>query len=241
MKNLVMSALVLGALTQAAGCIFVSDDTTDGTGSIDATWNLNDTYTDDGVTAGCDGATGVIINVRAAGTTGEPDFTDFFEGGCSDGGGGTATDIPLGSWDVWVDIVETDRDSALYMESEIGTVNLDSDGDTSSVIFEIENVNGFFDVAWTLSGAATSCSQVPGEDGVGVLTTLVGTQEGLDERFPNCEDGSGVTYALPIGPYVVVVDLLNSARQSLGTSGPINSEIQIGNEFVLLDVNITVD
>ena len=34
MKNLVLSAMLVGGLTQAAGCIIVADDTTSGTGDL---------------------------------------------------------------------------------------------------------------------------------------------------------------------------------------------------------------
>ncbi len=241
MKNLVMSALVIGALSQAAGCIFVSDDTggddvvVDGTGSVDVTWSLQDTYTDDGIVVGCAGAgTATIYASDGSGDANDP-YSDLYD--CVDGGG-TAMDLPLGSYTVWVEITD-DAGVDLYAQSETATVNLTSDGQVATAVYTIENVNGFFDVAWTFSGGDT-CASAATEDGISILATLGGTTAATDDLY-DCEDGGATTPAVPIGSYVVEVYLINAANASLGGAAEIQTSIDYGNEYVELDPVITID
>jgi hypothetical protein len=233
-----MSALVLGALSQAAGCIFVSDDTAgddiggDGTASIDVTWVLQDSFVDDGVIAGCAGAGTATVYAQLGSDT---PYTDIFD--CVDGGG-TSMDLPLGTYTVWVEITN-DAGTALFAQSETATVNLTTDGQLATAVYDIENVNGFFDVVWTFANGE-SCADAVGEDGISILATLGGTTEATDDLY-DCEDGGATTPAVPIGSYVVEVYIIDANNLSLGGAPEIQTSIDYGNEFVELDPVITID
>lgn len=237
MKKLVMSALLLGAL-QATGCIFVSgddtgDDVPDGTATINVSWSLED----DGASANCPaGATTAAINSLLADRA-DP-FVDVYD--CADLGG-TATDLPLGNYTVWVDFTD-DSETVLYAQSEAAAISLDSDGEVATAIFTVDVANGFFDISWTIQGS--SCAGVT-NDGVSVLSTLSGTTEGTDDVF-TCTDGESpniaTTGALLIGAYVVDVALLDPGQLSIGGADPIQTDIAFGNEFVDLGtVTIVLD
>jgi hypothetical protein len=231
-----MSALLLGAL-QATGCIFVSDDTgddvPDGTATINATWQIED----DGASASCPpGATTAALNSHLAGRA-DP-FVDVYD--CADLAG-SATDLPLGVYTVWIDFTD-DSGATLYAASEAVEINLDSDGEVATAAFRVDGYNGFFDVSWTIAGS--SCAGVAEEDGVSVLSTLAGTTAGIDDIF-NCTEGESpaiaTTGALTIGSYVVAVALLNTSQQAIGDAPDVTTRIDYGNEFVDLGtVTITL-
>lgn len=237
MKKLVISALLLGAL-QATGCIFVSDDTGDdvpgGTATINASWVVLD---DDVENAACPpGATTAALNSHLSGRT-DP-YVDLFD--CEDLAG-SATELPLGSYTVWIDFTDTSG-STLFAQSEAVSINLDSDGEVATAAFRVDGYNGFLDISWVIAGS--SCAGVADEDGVSVLSTLAGTTQGVDDIFL-CTDGESpaiaTTGALTIGSYVVAVALLNTNQQAIGEAPDITTRIDYGNEFVDLgEVTITL-
>jgi hypothetical protein len=234
-----MSALVLGGLSQAAGCIIVSDDDPDvvETAAVQVTWDL----VNGGDPAGCPaGATTAAINALRAGDA-DP-YVFLYD--CADGTGATVDefgdyDLPLDSYDVWVDLTD-DSGAVLYAQSELATINLDQPGELATAIYTIDVANGFFDVAWTLessSGSALTCADVGGEDGVSVLSTISGTTEAFDDLF-DCENGGGTTFELPIADYTVAVSIIDDpdgpgpqAGVSLGDADIIQTSIDYGNQF----------
>jgi hypothetical protein len=225
MKKLVIPALLLGAL-QATGCIFVSDDDTEDTASINVSWNL----VSDGAPANCPaGATTAAVNAQRGGA-GAP-FVDLFD--CADGAG-FADDLPLDTYTVWIDFTD-DSGNVTYAQSEAADVTLSTPGQQATASFTVDVDNGFFDVQWDIAGGG--CASVPGENGVGVLSTHTTTTMGYDDKF-NCEDGETgtvTTGALPIGDYVVVLSILDSQDASLGDSAEIQDSIDFGNQFKLLN------
>jgi hypothetical protein len=225
MKKLVIPALLLGAL-QATGCIFVSDDDTEDTASINVSWNL----VSDGAPAGCPaGATTAAVNAQRGGA-GSP-FVDLFD--CADGAG-FADDLPLDTYTVWVDFTD-DSGNVTYAQSEAADVNLDTPGEQANAAFTVDVDNGFFDVQWEIAGGG--CASVAGENGVGVLSTHTTTTMGYDDKF-NCEDGETgtvTTGALPIGDYEVILSILDAQDASLGDSALIPDSIDFGNQFKLLN------
>jgi hypothetical protein len=226
-----MSALLLGAL-QATGCIFVSDDTGDdvpsGTASIDFGWTI---YDGDATAACPAGATTAAL--IADGATRYEDLYD-----CADLAG-TMTDLPLDTYTIWIDFTD-DGGTTLFAQSEAVEVNLDSDGEVATALFDVDGFNGFLDVSWTIAGS--TCEST--ED-VSVLSTLAGTTEGFDDVF-TCTDGEApnvvTTAPLPIGDYVIAIALLNAAQESIGSAPTIQESIAFGNEFVDLGtVTINLD
>ena len=78
MKRLILSALVLGAATQAAGCIIVSDD--DPVGDARVTWDLVSADAQGNtIAAGCPaGATSAIVYSLEVGAPAGDAFVDKF-------------------------------------------------------------------------------------------------------------------------------------------------------------------
>lgn len=214
MKKLVMSALALGALSQAAGCIFVSDDDDPdpGNASVDATWTL---------TGGdCGVADTVSINALRAGDT-QP-YRDLYD--CVDGAG-VATDLPPGSYEVWLDFTESNGD-ILWAQSAAVQLTL-LGGDVLEADFTVAMDNGYFDASWEFVGGG-SCASVPGEDGVSVLSTISGTTDAFDDIF-NCEDGLApniaTTALLPSADYTVSVAIIDADGAALGSSPDIQDTV----------------
>lgn len=231
MKKLVIPALLLGAL-QSTGCIFVAGDDDGGDdvapgdeGNIAASWELvaGDQNTPSGCPAGA--TTAAIIAQRSGDAT---PFRDLYN--CEDGSG-TATDLPLGDYTIWVEITD-DNGTTLYARSEAVNATLDLAGETVTANFEINVDHGYFDVSYEFP-TATDCTD-PDQDGVSVLSTLSGTTEGYDDVFL-CTDGLApnvaTTAPLPIGDYTVVVALIDGVGAVLAESDPIQDSIDFGHEF----------
>lgn len=226
MKKLVKSALLLGVLSQAAGCIFVTDDGGE-TATIDVAWTLED--------GGCDGPVNTAtINALLDGDS--TPYKDIYD--CADGGGVTS-DLPLGSYTVWVDLTDGSG-GQLMAQSESYETDLVTDGQLGTADFLINVTNGFFDVGWSFSGGAT-CATAVGEDGVSVLSTEVGNPSGAFDDIFDCEDGFGVTAPIPVGDYTVAVAVIDASGASLGSAPTEQKSIDHGNEFEVFDVVITLD
>jgi hypothetical protein len=219
-----LSALLIAPAT---GCIFVSDDdpgdddVPDETGTVEATWNL----LDDGAAAGCPGPDATIVVQPAGGGTPYEDIYD-----CADGVG-TAADIPVGNYTVWVDIHDG---ATLLAQSEAVDVSVDAN-DLIEAVFDIDVANGFFDISWTIAGSSCQAS----DGGVSVLSTIAQTTTAFDDVF-DCEDGEdpaiATTAALPIADYVIAVSLLDSNDLAIGDAPEIQESITYGNEFFDLGV-----
>lgn len=226
MKKLVMSALLLGALSQAAGCIFVSsDDTVDDTGAIDVAWSLAD--------GGCELADTATINALLSGDS--TPYRDIYD--CVDGGGITQ-DLPLGEYEVWVDFTNGSGGD-LVAQSTSDLVLLDSPGDLVVLDpFLVNMSNGYFDVGWTFSGGE-SCADYTGEDGISVLATEVGNPSNSFDDIFDCEDGYGVTGEYSIGDYTIATSIIDGQGAVIGEAPDVTESIFHGNEFVVIDVVIS--
>ena len=223
MKKLVMSALVLGALSQAAGCIFVTDDG-DETGSIDVAWTLAD--------GGCADADTATINALLTGDS--TPYKDIYN--CSDGSGLTQ-DLPLGTYTVWVDMTNGSGGS-LVAQSEAVDITLGTDGQLATADFAINVTNGYVDAGWTFSNGE-SCANYVGENGISVLSTEVGNGANAYDDVFDCEDGFGTTAEIPAFlDYTVVVSIIDGNGAVLGDAPAETITIDHGNEFVVLDVVI---
>jgi len=217
-----MSALALGAMSQAAGCIFVTDDDDD-TGTIDVGWVLAD--------GGCGDADTATINALLDGDS--TPYKDIYN--CTDGSGLTQ-DLPLGSYLVWVDMTNGSG-GALVAQSESVEIDIDTAGQLAIADFAINMSNGYFDVGWSFSGGDT-CASFAGEDGVSVLSTEVGNPAGAYDDVFDCEDTFGVTAEIPVGDYTVSVAIINGNGAALGEAPDETVSIDHGNEFVQFDVVI---
>jgi hypothetical protein len=199
--------------------------------TIDATWSLRN----DQAAATCpDGATTATIYARHNGATADDvqTYSDIFD--CASGAG-EATDIPDGTYHVWVELTD-DSGATLYARSEEADLTL-SGGDTTAADFTIDVANGFVDVAWqlqTAAGVATTCAETD-QHGVSVLSTLAGTTDAVDSVF-DCSEGElpgrVTSNALPIGDQVVSVALLDSNDDAIGAAPDVNATIEYGNQYV---------
>lgn len=244
MKNLILSALVIGAVSQAAGCIIVADD--DPTGDAQVTWDLlSADQNGNPIAAGCpSGATSAIIYALEDGAPAGDAFIDKYD--CA-AGAGTAADLPAGRYLVWVRLTDT-SETAVFAESGSLITDIVSGGITP-VNQDIYVDHGFFQVGWTLNptaGGSVNCSQVVGEDGVSILATVAGGSNFID-TIVDCEAGlaplSTITSPIPSAPstlqtgaqYTVAVSLLNAAQQSIGDAPTIapspDRALNYGNEF----------
>jgi hypothetical protein len=194
----------------------------EGTGAISFTWNLHD----NGAAATCPaGAAATLVSLHEGET-----YRDIYD--CVDGAG-TAFDLPIGAYGEYTAWVEIGVGSNLVAMSESVDVVLE-DGETVQTVFDIDIANGYFDVSWTIAGS--SCAAVA-DDGVSILSTLIGTTTGLEDIF-NCTDGEApnvaTTAGIPIGDYVVVASILDANQNAIGQSEEITPSIDYGNQFVLL-------
>ncbi len=242
MKRLILSALVLGAASQAAGCIIVSDD--DPVGDARVSWNLVSADQDGNtIPAGCPaGADSAIVYSLPEGAPPGDAYVDKFD--CA-AGSGVADLLPPKRYQVWVRLTSFDE-AILYAES--GSLLADvADGAVTPVGFDVYVDHAFYTVDWTLSptaGGQVSCSQVVGEDGVSILATHTGGS--FIDTVVDCESGEAgtavaITDPLPssVGPggsqYTVAISLLNAQQQSIGDAPPIAASpdraLNYGNEY----------
>ena len=211
---------MLGGLFQATGCVITTDDGDDlGVGSFSVAWST------DGACP--DGAAAEVISQNVA--TQEV-FTDIYN--CTDGGGDTAF-LPLGDYDVWVEITSDDG-SALFAQSNATAASLVFDGDFIAIDVPTFPMNdGYFGLTWSLldtGGAPLTCAEVF-SGGVDIVATSASTSEAVVDVF-NCEDGAAVTPEYPIDTYTIVVDVLDENNAALGSSVAREESITFGNELV---------
>lgn len=241
MKRLILSALALGAASQAAGCIIVSDDTAEGDARV--SWNLVSADANGNtIAAGCpQGADSAIVYSLLEGAPAGDAYVDKFS--CAEGIG-TADRLPPGRYQTWVRLTSFDE-AILYAES--GSVLADvADGLVTPVGLDIFVDHAFYLADWTLSptaGGQVSCSQVVGEDGVSILATHTGGS--FIDTIVDCESGEGgniaITDPIPssIGPggsqYTIAISLLNAQQQSIGDAPTIAASpdraLNYGNEY----------
>jgi hypothetical protein len=237
MKKLVFAALLLGGLSQATGCIIVSDDddTVDSSTFL-VEWNLETALASPPGAITCADA-GVDTIRTVSEPTGGAQIIDLFD--CTDGVHETAP-LPLGDYLVWTDAVDSTNGDLLVAQSFSQEETL-FDANPVGVDFTFPVDAGYLALTWTLTEDTTpptalTCADVGG-DGVSVLATEVGgSSTGYDEIFA-CTDGSSgqISFdqrtALPIMDYTVVVSLLDDQDNVLGMSEARSVGIDFGNEL----------
>jgi hypothetical protein len=237
MKNLVLSALVFAGLTQAAGCIIVSDDTSgDGTGDVDVAWSLLSSDANGNVIPSACPPGADTIQISAQRGNDIP-FTDKYL--CS-APGGLSDRLPAGQYAVWITITDTNG-TTKFAESGAYIVDV-VDGAVTPVDIDIFTDRAFFQASWQLTGAASTCAQA-GAANMSILATMTGGANGFDDDSQRCIDGEAGKTVLtqtpvPIGTtYTVVVAALDAAGLSIGDSAPLtNRVLDYGNKYDNLGV-----
>lgn len=240
MKKLILSALVIGAASQAAGCIIVSDDTD--TGDAQVTWSLLSADANgNSIPAGCPaGATSAIIYAQLDGVD-DPPYIDKYN--CS-AGAGLAADLPSGQYLVWVRLTD-DSENTLYAESGSLVTQIANDA-TTPVNHSIFVDHAFYQLSWRLNppgGSNFQCSQVVGERGVSIAGTAAGG--GLIDEIIDCEEGITPNIATTTpwpsmvggagAQYTMSITLLNQTNDVIGTADTLPASpdraLNYGNEF----------
>jgi hypothetical protein len=218
MKKLVIAALALGGLSQAAGCVITTGDDAD----VDIVWTVNGEF-DDGDGCNTIGASGVEVVTRRVGGSTEIDRFDC-------GVGGFLITLPLGSYDVWANAI--DSQNRILGQSLTVEVDLNRSGQLVELP-ELAFRNGQFEATWQITNEATNqtetCSEV-GAGGVSILSTLAGSGgTGFDDIFDcpsGADEGNVVTAPLPLGDYTVSVSILEQGSDdALGVANPKDGSI----------------
>lgn len=232
MKRLILSALVLGAATQAAGCIITSDD--DPTGSASVNWQPLTVDFNSGATlnANCPsgGDTAVVFSQPVGAPAGDA-YLDKFD--CADISG-NAQQLPVGEYEIYVEITNS-AETQLFAQSGSTFVDI-VEGGVATVNAAMYIDQGFYQLDWQLSAAGSSatCADVDGENGVSIVATVSGGTNFVDTVL-DCEEGLGVatlTDPMPLteAGYTVVASLLNQDDISIGDSEEIvGPGLEIGN------------
>jgi len=144
-------------------------------------------------------------------------------------GNGTIVPVFQGRYRTYV-AVTNNAGTLTYATSTSAIVDLSAANQTFTT--KIFTNGGYFGLAWNLIGAtsnnALTCAQVPGENGVSVLSTDVASSTTFFDDVYDCEAGHGVTAVLPAATYTVSVSVINTADQSLGTAPALANKVIMG-------------
>jgi len=254
MKNLVLSALVLAAVSQAAGCIIVSDD--EDTGNANVSWQLLTTgFSDPNATpvpATCpEGATRAVIYAQPA--SGGAPFEDRWL--CSDLSG-FAEKLPADRYTMWVRLTD-ESFTTRYAETLSQIVDVPAGGTVNVPAFDLYVDRAFYQVGWNLrpaGGPAVNCSQIDGENGVNIQAIDGGGA--YWQVQVDCEEGLAPNQTISVATpssianggaqYSVLIDLLNAQNTPIGSAPEITPSpdraLNYGNEIQDLGiVDITVN
>lgn len=219
MNKLAISALMVGGLLQATGCIITTDDGGSEAAFLDVAWTVD---------PGCPG--GGAAQVVALNKVTNQTVTNVYD--CIDGAGVT-NPIALGDYDVWVEIRSNDL-TTLFAQSLAVAVTVDIDGETAIVdlpSFPLDD--GFFAFTWNLTdaaGAPLTCAAA-GSGGMRIGATLADTTQ-AEFNIYDCDAGEGVTNPLGVGLYTFVVDVMDLNDASIQSSAAEEATISFGNELV---------
>ena len=231
MKNLVLSAMLVGAASQLAGCIIVADDTDPTTGDLDVGWTLasSDINNNNALIAGqCPTDNTIVVHAERAGDT---PYTSKLT--CTDGAG-PFLDLPADTYTIWLEVTDVSGVVKYAMSAE-QTITVTA-GAVTPIDFSLFVDRAFFAARWNLTrqGAPTTCAAVSA-DKVSILATEAGGSLCFDDDLISCAAGEAnqiiTTTPVPVGrAYTVVVAALNAAGLSIGDSAPItNRQLSIGN------------
>ncbi|MEZ4401067.1 MAG: hypothetical protein R3B06_13670 [Kofleriaceae bacterium] len=240
MKNLVLSAFILGGLSQ--GCIITQPDPA---GDVQVTWSLHSSDANGQVTAATCPAGGTSLTILSQPASGGAAYEDKFF--CSDLSG-TATDLPPGNYLVWIRITDTSG-ATKFAESAAYPVTV-GDNAVTPIAIDLFTDRAFFQASWQMSraGSPTTCAAI-GATNMSILATVSGGADAFDDDRSTCasgETGNAVLTNTPVptgSAYTVVLAPLNSQGASLGTSAALTEQaLTYGNQYLDLgDVPVVAD
>src|SRR5262245_22453758 len=201
MKNLVIGSLVAAALSQAAGCIFVTDSNNDAL--LSTSWEIRNFVGNQSTACPVGFNTAAVISQPVDSLNrpiGAP-FTDLFD--CEARGG--VVSLPPGPFEISIEI-QSGGGGAFYAESVPAIIDLTFNDDSYSTT--LYNDAGYIDVGWNFVGDTTNraldCSNFL-SDGVKAISTNVTTPTSMFTDKYNCSDLGGITDPLPEATYDVDV------------------------------------
>lgn len=233
MKKVVLGMFIAAVTSQAAGCIFVSDDDDDGNTDgdigenavIDVGWQWKEVAGNGTVSdTACPPNASMSLHTQEVDANGDPvgqEVIDIYD--CEIG---NAVTPPLPPSRVSTFISGT---------SDVGTFTsflkfTDLTTENQVVDFDLINNGGYIVFSWDLvgeSGAPLNCEDVADIDGVGIISTSVTTSSiAFDDQF-DCTDYYGTSSPLPADDYTVAVDAFNAANESLATE-PVTATLTVG-------------
>jgi len=229
MKRLVLGTLIALAVTQAAGCIIVSDDDNPNNyAHVSATWEIKNLATNQSLTCPPGYDTAALFN-QAVDATDRPIgacshssdnnestcFVDLFD--CA-AHAGTSFPLPPTRYITWVAITDTSTNN-VWAEGVPAYVDITNVDKTYSA--QLLEDGGYFYVAWDLRAASNnaplSCAGAGATGGVELTATVVGSTEAKSDQW-DCENGADYTAGLRAATYTVVLSALNSSDQAIGTA-----------------------
>ena len=214
MKNLFPTTSVLATAFAVAALVGPGCGTTGS--AITVSWNV----LVGGLPAACDAGVDTARIVLHP-TTGGSDLIDLYN--CTDHGG-TSVDVPDGQYVLFVELTNNSG-SLVNAQSLSETIDVNGVDFTVTPAFDIHLDKGYFQLAWGLhAGASATTCGAEGADAVSITSTVTGGSTLFDSEFA-CENGGGVSDALPAGSYTVSVSANNSAGASLGTAPAQSSEV----------------
>ncbi len=223
MNKLALTAILVGGLLQTSGCIITTDDDPSEGGLLEVSWPVE----------ACNSTTATVYTMN---TATQEMFMDAYP--CSAGGTGSSSPLllPLGNWDVWVQI-QNDAMTRAHATSNATNVDFFLDGDVALVSTNpVANEQGNFEFEWTLAdggGAALTCTAA-GADGARFLTTLANTTQG-DAHVYDCDTFYGKSAGIDAGLYTVVVELIDASDAVLGNFDAFEETV-IGNYTIHLGI-----
>ena len=233
-----IAALVLGLTSGCSELLGIEDPVTgdaaappdadldadpDQIASIEATWTIADGYTADADNAGQCPPGAVHATLHADGPT-----VAVVPFDCA-AGTGTAANLALGTYDVWIELTSATGD-VVNARSPHATVGLDVVDAVEQAAFTVDGYNGFLRVSWQVVASTCGATEV-----VSALSTVSATGAALED-IRLCTDGASptttVSSALPLGDIITVASLLDAGGATIGSAPPATSTITYGNELV---------
>ncbi len=245
MKKVVLGMFIAAVTSQAAGCIFVSDDDGDGNTDdigeeavIDVGWEwLQADPTTGAVSAAtCPPNTIIDVHTQEVDANGNPlpgavELVDRYD--CTVNNGLTDP-LPPGRLAVFI----AGSGGAGNFTSFTQFVDLTTENQV--VDFELIANGGFIQFAWELVGADTSadltCADVSDLDGIGALVTVAGETTAFDFQY-DCVDGFGTTDPLAADDYVISIDAFNAANESIAEM-PFNQNVTVGAPNDIVEIGL---
>jgi len=240
MKNLVLSAAVLGVASFATGCTVTH---TAPASTADVTWDLLDwndqsksVIHDAPCPTGSFNAT--VYSLPSTDTNRDHAVKDVFN--CTDKGGFTDPLTP-GSYNFWVDITDSSG-AVLYAESNsvAGTITATT---STPVDFAFQVNRGFTAAAWALNHTGGAPADCTGVNGIEFVNTNAADPNKFVSDVYTCADGHGQSDPLPLATYNTSAEALDAADKQIGQAPLIQgTKIAVGNEIKNLGtVVITLD